>query len=305
MSLELIKDCKYISSVGMLLSLDDMGIINYHKEPSQITHDFSKLLNGKDGDCIYIKFAFFRQFIHQIFPRINYKFILITGDGDETMPDNMIDFQLFNSFINSDKIIHWYSVNCNEHYHDKLSLIPIGVNFHSLSFGEFCGWSEKSMTPLEQEEMLDDIKNNSKVFYERTPSCYSNFHFVTHSEFGNPRQDAINKIPKDLIYYEPNLVSRKDTWSKNVEFTFTVSPMGHGMDCHRTWEALMLGSVVIVKKSQLDSLYEDLPVLIVNDWDEITQELLNTTLLSFKDKTFNYDKLTLKYWVNKIKNTKI
>ena len=52
MSLELIKDCKYISSVGMLLSLDDMGIINYHKEPSQITHDFSKLLNGKDGDCI-------------------------------------------------------------------------------------------------------------------------------------------------------------------------------------------------------------------------------------------------------------
>jgi hypothetical protein len=81
--------------------------------------------------------------------------------------------------------------------------------------------------------------------------------------------------------------------------------MGHGMDCHRTWEALMLGSVVIVKKSQLDSLYEDLPVLIVNDWDEITQELLNTTLLSFKDKTFNYDKLTLKYWINKIKNTKI
>ena len=80
--------------------------------------------------------------------------------------------------------------------------------------------------------------------------------------------------------------------------------MGHGMDCHRTWEALMLGSVVIVKKSQLDSLYEDLPVLIVNDWTELNEELLNNTIKEFKNRTFNYDKLRLLYWVNKIREQK-
>jgi len=303
MSLEQLKECKYISSVGMLLSLDDNNIITYQKEPHRITHDFVKLLNGKDGDCIYIKFAFFTQFIHQILPQLNYKFILITGDGDETMPDDMISPEIFNNIINDARLIHWYSVNCNERYHEKFSLIPIGVNFHSLTFGEFCGWSSGAMTPKEQEEMLDSIKKKSGEFYQRQPKCYSNFHFVTYSEFGNPRQDAINKIPKDLIYYEPSLVDRETTWTKNAEYAFTVSPMGHGMDCHRTWESLMLGTIVIVKKSQLDSLYEGLPVLIVDDWSEITQDLLDKTIEEFKNKEFNYERITLKYWVDKIRNT--
>jgi hypothetical protein len=79
--------------------------------------------------------------------------------------------------------------------------------------------------------------------------------------------------------------------------------MGHGMDCHRTWESLMLGTIVIVKKSQLDSLYDGLPVLIVNDWDEITQELLDKTIEEFKNKNFNYERITLKFWVDKIRNT--
>lgn len=303
MSLEQLKECKYISSVGMLLSLDDNNIITYHKEPGRITHKFSKLLNGKDGDCIYIKFAFFHQFIHHVLPHINYKFILVTGDGDETMPDDMIDMGTFNNIINNQNLIHWYSVNSNERYHKKFTLIPIGVNFHSLTFGEFCGWNDSAMTPFEQERMLDDIKLNSSNFYERTPKCYSNFHFVTYPEFGNPRQDAINKIPKDLVYYEPSLTNRFNTWSKNAEYAFTLSPMGHGMDCHRTWEALMLGTIVIVKKSQLDSLYEGLPVLIVDDWSDITEELLHKTIEEFKNKEFNYEKITLKYWVDKIRNT--
>jgi hypothetical protein len=304
MSLTQLKECRYITSVGMLLSLDDNNIITYNKEPHKITHDFNKLLNGKDGDCIYIKFAFFREFVYRVFPQLNYRFILITGDGDETMPDDLIDLQTFNNIINDDKVIHWYSVNCNENYHEKFSLIPIGVNFHSLTFGEFCGWSSTSMTPKEQESMLDNIRIKSGNFDEKIPKCYSNFHFVTYTEFNNPRQDAINKISKELIYYEPSLVDRETTWTKNSEYAFTVSPMGHGMDCHRTWEALMLGTIVIVKKSKLDSLYDELPVLIVNDWDDITQDLLFKTIEEFKKRKFNYEKITLKYWVDKIRNTK-
>ena len=72
--------------------------------------------------------------------------------------------------------------------------------------------------------------------------------------------------------------------------------MGHGMDCHRTWEALILGCIVIVKKSVLDVLYEDLPVLIVDNWSDITKELLDTTIENFKTKNFNYDKITLEYF---------
>lgn len=303
MSLELIRDCKYITSVGMLKNLDENNIINYVKEPWLITHDFNHLINnGKENSTVYIKFAFFREFVYNILPRINFNFTLITGDGDETMPFDLIDNNMFNQVINNPRIKHWYSVNCLEHIHPKLTLIPIGVNFHSLSFGEFCGWNNEAQTPLEQESIIDTIKLNSKPFYEREIKCYSNFHFVKHNEFGNPRQDAINKIPSDLIYYEPNLTNRYNTWLKQSEYSFVVSPMGHGMDCHRTWEALILGCIVIVKKSVLDSLYEGLPVLIVNDWSDITQELLINTVNEFKNKEFNYERITAKYWLNKIRN---
>jgi hypothetical protein len=49
-------------------------------------------------------------------------------------------------------------------------------------------------------------------------------------------------------------------------------------------------------------MFSDLPVLIVNDWSEISQELLDNTLTNFKNNVFNYDKLKLNYWVDKIKS---
>ena len=112
----------------------------------------------------------------------------------------------------------------------------------------------------------------------------------------------MEKIPKDLVFYEPNLVSRLETWTNQSKYAFVLSPLGHGMDCHRTWEALILGCIVIVKTSPLDSLYENLPVLIVNDWSEITENLLKETIEKFKETVFDYNRITLKYWINKIKN---
>ena len=47
-------------------------------------------------------------------------------------------------------------------------------------------------------------------------------------------------------------------------------------------------------------LFEDLPVLIVNEWTEITRELLDETIQSFKTKEFKYEKLTLTYWTDLI-----
>jgi hypothetical protein len=204
--------------------------------------------------------------------------------------------------INNDKIIHWYSTNCIESLHPKLSLIPIGVNFHSLSFGKFGHWGEIAKTPIEQENEIIQIRQNSLPFYNREIKCYSNFHFAKYVEFGNARQDAIDKISEDLVFYEKKLVDRLTTWNNNSKFAFTLSPIGHGLDCHRTWEALILGSIPIVKSSPLDSLYDGLPVLIINDWREISKDLLKDTINKFKQIDFNYDKITSKYWINKIRN---
>jgi hypothetical protein len=82
------------------------------------------------------------------------------------------------------------------------------------------------------------------------------------------------------------------------EYAFIVSPFGNGLDCIRTFEALCLGCIVIMKKSCLDSIYKGLPVVFVDEWTDINAGLLETTLVEFSKKEFNYEKLTMDYWVS-------
>ena len=53
-----------------------------------------------------------------------------------------------------------------------------------------------------------------------------------------------------------------------------------------------------MKKSFLDIIYEELPVLLVDEWTDINKELLDKTLIEFSNKTFNYEKLKMKYWID-------
>ena len=49
---------------------------------------------------------------------------------------------------------------------------------------------------------------------------------------------------------------------------FAFSPPGNGVDCHRIWECFYLGVIPIVKRSPHTENYKDLPVLIIDDWNQ-------------------------------------
>jgi len=65
---------------------------------------------------------------------------------------------------------------------------------------------------------------------------------------------------------------------------FVASPMGHGRDCYRTWEALALGAIPVMlssNSSQLDrAKYEGLPVLWVDRWEVVTPDFLEAAWVS-------------------------
>jgi hypothetical protein len=290
--LDNIDKTKYISSIGLMKACDQNNVINYI-DPFTISIDWNKLISiGKDKCCIYVKFRNFNEFI-EIIDKIPFNFILITGDGDETNPTTLMNIDVFYNIINNNKIIKWYSVNCIQNLHPKFSLIPIGLNYH-------CDALWNNIQISSQELLLENIRLNSLPFNKRICLCYSNFHFSTYSEFENPRQKAIENINSNLIYYEPFKVSKEETYINQSKYSFVVSPLGHGMDCHRTYEALILGCIVIVQTSPLDYLYNDLPVIIINNWSDITENFLKDKLIEFENKIFDYDKLTLKYWINLI-----
>ena len=49
---------------------------------------------------------------------------------------------------------------------------------------------------------------------------------------------------------------------------FVPSPAGNGIDCHRTWEAIYLGAVPVVLKSEFYGT-DDWPVLVVDNWSDL------------------------------------
>jgi hypothetical protein len=164
-------------------------------------------------------------------------------------------------------------------------------------------WGPK-LNPSEQELILQNIIQKAPPFWQREIKCYSNFHFSMSTKFAYDRVDAYKQLPKQLIYYEPTHSLREQSWTKQSQYAFVISPHGNGLDCHRTWEALVLGCIPIVKTSGLDSLYNDLPVLIVKNWSDVNNTLLQNTVNEYKNKIFNYERLLLSYWVGLIKSKK-
>jgi hypothetical protein len=255
---------------------------------------------------IYICSDLLHFFVNKILPLIKHTFTLVTGDSDLCVPREALSQEETFTLLNSTYLNKWFIQNTQVIDNDKIVQMPIGMDYHTISEGKGHIWqlpSEKR-SPLDQELILQDIINqnnkNNNTFSNREPKIYVNF-TVCNDRF-KQRQDSLNKINKDLLVLNQEFTPRTANWLQTAKYAFVLSPAGVGLDCHRTWEALLLGCIPIVNAAKFTKLFEDLPVLMVTDWSEVTEELLKKTLITFSERTFNYDKLTLGYWTNQIKN---
>lgn len=288
--------CKYVSSYGILKSTQLHSATPISSIPELYNYDFSKL---KPKSSIYICNSAIPHFVNLFDTLIKDPIVLVSGDSDVSIPNDVFNsHEEFILFIENPKIIHWFSQN-SVGKHPKLSKIPIGLDYHTMANHESHPWGAQT-SPLKQEEILMQIKNASSDYQKRFPLIYSNCHFSLHTRFAGDRIDAIQHIPKELVYYEESMQPRIENWKTQSNFAFVLCPHGNGLDCHRTWEALCLGCIPVVKTSNLDELYTNLPVLIVKCWSDVSSKLLENTLLEFSQKTFHYEKLELKYWVTRI-----
>jgi hypothetical protein len=262
-----------------------------------------KTIKSMKNPTIYICNSALNHF-NTIVPYIDFSFVLVTGDSDDTMPYDVLTPEEFDTLVANPFLVHWFSQNMIVD-HPKITRMPIGMDYHTLETRPLWGPITIAST---QEYLLNSVKRIPfyERFHESKMKCYSNFHFQMNTKYGQDRKDAFAQRPIELVYYEPHVVPRLNSWNKQKEYAFVICPHGGGYDCHRLWEALILGCIPIVKTSPIDKLYHELPVLIVNEWSDITMKLLKKKIKKFKqmelDKKFNYNKLSLEYWVKKIKS---
>ena len=285
--------CLYISARGFA------RICTLHKNSNleSLNLSYDELLDKvKDGDSLYVWAGKLPEFMDQCIPRLTKKITLVSGDCDETV----YTVQQYRTILDCPYILRWFPQNCMIR-HEKITHIPIGLVYHAYydAKDKSNPWSEKTKAAIDQENDIQQLLP-STPFWERKAKCYTTFHFHLHR---GDRYEAFTSIPQSLIDYEPIPVDRLVSYKHQMEYAFVVSPFGGGPDCHRTWEALILGCIPIVKSSGMDPLFDDLPVLLVEKWSDVTQELLNDTIEKFKGRSFSYEKLTLPYWKEKINSS--
>ena len=271
----------YIASYNFMY-ICDHRIENPKSESTEIPLTYPQ----SNGETVYIHTTAIPNFVNNYLPNIKYKFVLVSGDTDMGIP---YDYENeTKKILDNPLLLKWYAQNCTL-ITDKLKQLPIGLDLHTLRYNTMWWGPSQSV-----EDQIKDINYLQNLNIEKKNKCYSNFHFLMDTKYGYDRRDAKNQVPDVLVYYEPKKIPRIESWNNMIQFKYVISPLGNGLDCHRTWEAIILGCIPIVKKSGLDPMYEGLPVLIVNEWSDITQELLD----DFKPNYTNIKKIYLQYWID-------
>ena len=83
---------------------------------------------------------------------------------------------------------------------------------------------------------------------------------------------------------------------------FILCPPGNGVDTHRVWESLYLGSIPVVEKNTVNQKYAGLPIITYNNLEELTFEYLNYESSKLKG---NFDLLTIDKWYEILKDKTI
>lgn len=259
-------------------------------------------------------------FVSDILPQLRHEFVLVTGDSDAKVPLGIID--LWNNprpleekscyeILQHPKLLKWWAQNCvftqdseeqppyrivfklSQPFWNKIAQLPIGLDYHTIFNDPTKCWrqEQEGSTPRYQEHILKQIRKTMKPWPDRIRKIHVRIQFFAE------RQQAFEQIPKELIEQpDGNCIPRTLLWEEMSQYVFVFSPYGGGPDCHRHWEALCLGCIPIIRSFGSNEMFQDLPVLIVKEWSDITQELLDETLTRFSSTTFRYANLSLKYF---------
>jgi hypothetical protein len=126
------------------------------------------------------------------------------------------------------------------------------------------------------------------------------------AEAGSSRAAVQNYLadPRVKAVVTPQHTATQTEYYRSIlRSRFVLCPSGLGWDSYRIWETLVLGSVPIIERSPgWDSVLDDLPVLKVTDFSEVTPGLLARawpSILAQGDR-FDFGKLTKQWWVSRI-----
>ena len=240
------------------------------------TLDFEKL---KDGDIIYTH----TFYIPQLFERLNrgLKLTVISHNCDtpaESVPPEGVT---------------WFTSNVNIE-HDRVIALPLG---------------------LQNDIWFPEIRKKEKMIQKMNePKNLKNLVYCDHRLWVNPEERIkpykvlegkpwatcihTDKTDVKLTHETPESFDR---YLENLyNHAFVICAEGNGIDTHRVWECLYMNTIPVMIRNINNSFYSDLPILFIDDWEELSQKFLHDSFMDIAGKKWNTKKLDFDYWKHEL-----
>lgn len=265
------------------------------------------------GDIVFVKNNFLKDFFAKTHKKIQHPYILVNHNDDTTIDESYIQ-------LIDDKIIHWFGLNIDVE-HPKMTPLPIGLENISYRRNGLLKYFLKSETTLGSNK--DSNQHSGKVLKSRINKILVAF----HTNKVHPERLEAFTVAKDHPLTEvcPITQNHAEYIEKVGTYNFILSPRGAGVDCHRTWEALYLGTTPIVRTSANTKFFKSIgiPMVLVDQWSDlqtldISKALESLNELNSQQKPTSdseawingqierwHPALYIEYWIQLIHNKRI
>lgn len=230
----------------------------------------------KQNSIVFVKKGLVNMFFNNVLHSTN-KHILITH-----LADDPITKDEFNRKPGC--VVKWYAENA---LYDNVDLIPIPIGLENKT--GICQEHFKGKRDWFVEN-LERLRNKPKNAEE----VYCNW---TTNNNTSTRANIVNLLKTNYKHLEG--LTYQNYYETMSDYKFIIAPSGNcDGDTHRVWEALYMNCFPIVIKHNIFKEYKDndLPIIQVNNWSEVTPEFLQESL----NKTYNYEKLYMSYWKKRL-----
>lgn len=189
--------------------------------------------------------------------------------------------------------VKWLCVN-KEVEDDRLISLPLGITndcddspIHHI-YGNIDSMLEVMNQPKPEPTMAVYINFNINTFPSERLSVYQYFQ---SSGFG--------------VIDEPDstMEGRKRYLERMRQCAFVACPRGNGVDTHRVWEALYMGSVPIIIKHNWNKAFRNLRIAFIDTWEQVTTEWIQTEYQRITQQEYDTSMYKMSYWTDLIDGT--
>ena len=235
--------------------------------------DYHKIRNRsfllKENDLVFTSLEFIEELFHLLSPIKNLKNIkILTHQSDKSITKKLFDKK-------PKCISTWFGINVD---YDNENLIPIPIGL-SNNHPKNVNFENLELKPNTVKEELLYLNFNIQTNEKHRKNLYDKFAIYDWA--------TVEKAELSIESYVENLTAHK----------YSLCPWGNGLDTHRFWESIYLGTIPITQKKLTYQTAEGLPHLLVDKYEEINLNLLTKNNLS-TEESFKYEKLKVSYWIN-------